>query len=118
MSAPAERVREARAAAPGAMVAGIVTPEDRAARRFRSSLGVELGGGGAVRQAVEITIGSPHVTDAILSLPLHWRATGRDRLFPVFEGPLTAGPAEGGSTLLMVAGTYTVPLGPGGRFGA
>ncbi|MFO7280179.1 MAG: hypothetical protein C0P77_007205 [Thermoanaerobacterales bacterium] len=117
MSAPFEQVREVLADDPGAMVAEIVTPEDRAARRFRSSLGVELGGGGAVRQAVEITIGSPHVTDAILSLPLHWRATGRDRLFPVFEGHLTASPADGGSTLLMVAGTYTVPLGPVGRFG-
>jgi hypothetical protein len=117
MSLPFELVRQVLADDPGAMVAEIVTPEDRAARRFRSSLGVDLGAGGAVRQAVEIEIGSPQVSDSVMSLPLHWRATGRDRLFPVFEGHLTASPAEGDATLLMVAGTYTVPLGPVGRFG-
>jgi hypothetical protein len=51
-------------------------------------------------------------------LPLRWRASGRDRLFPVFDGRLEATAAPGGAgTVLSVVGVYTVPLGPVGRFG-
>lgn len=85
--------------------------------QLRSELGVALGAT-AFRQAVDIHVGDLFVTDAAAVLPLHWRASGRDRLFPVFDGRLEARPdAAGTGTVLSVIGVYTVPLGPVGRFG-
>ena len=85
--------------------------------RLRSELGVAVGAT-AFRQAVDIQVGELRVTDADAVLPLHWRASGRDRLFPVFDGRLEARPGPAGSgTVLSVIGVYTVPLGPVGRFG-
>lgn len=84
---------------------------------LRSALGVELGAT-AFRQAVDVEIGRLQVTDTEAILPLRWRASGRDRLFPVFDGRLEAMPGAAGSgTVLSVVGVYTVPLGPVGRFG-
>lgn len=49
-------------------------------------------------------------------MPVHWRAAGRDRLFPTFEGELEASRDDPGSCLRL-RGIYTVPLRPLGRFG-
>ena len=111
------RVRDVMAEDPGGVVSDDVTPEDRLARCFRSELGVVLGAGGAVHRAVDVEIGTVHDADEATVLPLHWQARGRERLFPVFDGRMTATPAGEGATRLVVAGTYVVPLGPVGRFG-
>jgi hypothetical protein len=50
-------------------------------------------------------------------VPLHWQAWGRERLFPVFDGELRAAPVGPAATTVVVSGTYSVPLGPVGRFG-
>lgn len=108
---------------PGDVVADRVSPEDRRARRFLTELGVDLGAGGAVRQAVEVEIGTPQVSPEATTVPLGWQADGRARLFPVFDGCLRAVPAHDSvpahdaATTLTVAGTYVVPLGSVGRFG-
>ena len=112
-----QRVRDVMADDPGGVVSDDVTPEDRRAGCFRSELGVDLGAGGAVHRAVDVEIGTVHQTDDITILPLHWQARGRERLFPVFDGRMTATPDGAGATSLVVAGTYVVPLGPVGRFG-
>ena len=84
---------------------------------LRSELGVAVGAT-AFRQAVDIDVGDLRVTDTDAVLPLRWRASGRDRLFPVFDGRLEATPdTAGAGTVLSVVGVYTVPLGPVGRFG-
>lgn len=112
-----QRVRDVMADDPGGVVSDDVTPEDRRAGCFRSELGVDLGAGGAVHRAVDVEIGTVHQTDDATILPLHWQARGRERLFPVFDGRMTATPDGAGATRLVVAGTYVVPLGPVGRFG-
>lgn len=85
--------------------------------QLRSELGVALGAT-AFRQSVDIDVGDLRVTDTDAVLPLRWRASGRDRLFPVFDGRLEATPdSAGAGTVLSVVGVYTVPLGPVGRFG-
>lgn len=112
-----QQVRDVFADDPGGVVSGSVGPDDRRDRRFRSELGVALGAGGELRQAVDIQVGALAVADARATLPLRWQASGRDRLFPVFEGRLEATPAGLDATRLVVRGTYVVPLGPVGRFG-
>lgn len=112
-----EQVRDVFADDPGGVVSGSVTPDDRRDRRFRSELGVALGAGGELRQAVDIEVGGLIVSEGLAALPLWWQASGRDRLFPVFDGRLEAMPAGTAATRLVVRGTYVVPLGPVGRFG-
>jgi hypothetical protein len=112
-----QRVRDVMAEDPGGVVSDDVTADDRQARCFRAELGVVLGAGGAVRRAVDVEVGTVHQDDDATILPLHWQARGRERLFPVFDGRMTATPAGAGATRLVVAGTYVVPLGPVGRFG-
>ena len=77
-----------------------------------------MGAGGSVHQEVAVEVGAalaPGEEEAV-SLPLRWQATGRDRLFPAFQGVLQAARAPTGTTLRL-AGTYRVPLGLLGRFG-
>jgi hypothetical protein len=112
-----EQVRPVMAEDPSGVVADRVSLEDRSERRLRSELGVDLGAGGAIHQAVEIELGSVRSTGDGTTIPLRWQARGRDRLFPVFDGHVRATPDGPGATELVVAGTYVVPLGPVGRFG-
>lgn len=120
LGVPFEQVSRVLTDAPGAVVLdeGVEQPWGPGeSGHLRSALGVELGAT-AFRQAVDVEIGAVQVTDADVVLPLRWRASGRDRLFPVFDGRLEATPDAGGSgTVLSVVGVYTVPLGPVGRFG-
>lgn len=114
---PLEQVRQVLADDPGGVVAEHVEPEDRQSRRFRSELGVDLGAGSGIRQAVVIEVGHLRTEGDVARLPLRWQAAGRDRLFPVFDGHLDAGAEGDGATRLVVQGTYEVPLGAVGRFG-
>jgi hypothetical protein len=114
---PIERARQVLTDDPGCVVADAASPDDRRERRFSSALGIDLGAGGAVRQAVTVSLGALSSLDGAASLPLRWQASGRDRVFPVFEGELEARAAGLGATMLVVRGTYTVPLGAVGRFG-
>lgn len=109
------RVREALIDDPGSIVAERCTPEERRSHRFHTELAVELGAGASARQAVTIELGAPRGTDA-LTLPLQWQATGREHLFPTFEGELEAAPDRSG-TRLRLRGRYTVPLGWLGKLG-
>lgn len=113
--APIERAREVLTADPGVIVADRVTPDERRARSFHSTLAVEVGGGG-VHHDVVIDLRVPRSDDHAVTLPVSWHATGHERLFPAFDGELEASGDELGATLAL-RGAYTVPLGPVGRMG-
>ncbi|HET6771900.1 MAG TPA: hypothetical protein VFH36_01240 [Acidimicrobiales bacterium] len=87
------------------------------ADRVTSTLVVGLGTGKSVSKEVEVEVGNASRGDGVTTVPLHWHASGRDRLFPSFDGALEASAEALGASLLTVRGTYTVPLGPVGRFG-
>jgi hypothetical protein len=61
-------------------------------------------------------LGTARATDAGFELPLRWRATGREQLFPRFIGQLTLSEVRTG-TRVQLTGSYAVPLGTIGRFG-
>lgn len=111
-----DHVHDVLADDPGGIIADHVSPEDRHARTFRTELDVEIGEGSTVSQEVEATLGLLHADDEVVSLPVDWRATHTERLFPVFEGELTARRGPDG-TELTLTGVYDIPLGPVGRFG-
>ena len=102
------------AADPGRVLTEYSTPEDSEARCFHSVLEVGPASGG-VHHSVEIYIGD-FATDGSFRVPLRWAAYGHRHLLPSFDGELTLSGAAPGSRLALT-GTYTVPLGPLGRFG-
>lgn len=59
-------------------------------RTIHADLAVELSGSMSVHQEVLIEAGLPKSSDGFLSLPLHWKATGREGLFPTFAGEVVA----------------------------
>ena len=109
------RAREILIDDPGSVLCEACSAEDRRDRQFRAQLAVDIGGGTSVHQEVEIHLGAPS-PDGGLTLPVTWRATGHEALYPTFEGALTASPDPAG-TLLSLSGTYRLPLGALGRFG-
>jgi hypothetical protein len=85
-------------------------------RTFHTDLAVELSGGMSVHQEVLIEAGLPKGSAGALSLPIQWRATGREGLFPTFAGEVEATSTRTGTHLRLV-GTCIIPLGWIGRFG-
>lgn len=116
LRAPVERAREALLVDRGAVVADHPTMAEREASRYETALAVDMGEGAAVRQAVAVELGIPHIDAQQVTLPISWEAKGRSGLFPTFAGHLVVEPGAAGSQLVL-AGSYEIPLGPLGRFG-
>lgn len=71
---------------------------------------------GTVRRDVVVTLDDATVEGDRVVLPLAWRAAEHSGLFPIFLGTLEAEPSVAGARLVL-AGTYSIPLGVVGRFG-
>lgn len=118
---PLQWARRVLADDPASVLTDECTDDDRATRRFRSTLALDTAGAAAsVRQDVIIDVGLPISANgderAGLVMPISWRAAGFERLFPTFDGELVL-EAGGDTPTLSVRGRYEVPLGPMGRFG-
>jgi hypothetical protein len=110
------QVREVLSDDPGAVFRDGAMTEAHQDAPTRTVLGVDLGAGASVHQEVLLRLGVGQSTERGLVVPVAWRATGRERLFPTFTGELEASQARNG-TWLRLHGTYTVPLGVIGRIG-
>ncbi len=71
--------------------------------------------GARVSKEVRLTVGGPEVSGDWLSIPVAWRATGAERLFPALDGKLTIRPLGPHSSILWLGATYQPPLGAVGR---
>jgi len=83
-----------------------------------NSLLVEVGFGPAGRRVgkrVEIQFGRPYELASKVILPLTWRATGPEALFPSLEADLEVAPLSRYRTQLSVSARYRPPLGALGR---
>lgn len=111
-----ERARNVLIDDPASVLAERRPTVEQRPRTFHADLAVELSGGMSVHQEVLIEAGLPKSSEGALTLPLQWRATGREGLFPTFAGEVEAAPTRTGTRLRLV-GTCTIPLGWIGRFG-
>lgn len=80
------------------------------AYRQGEELRARVGPGGLLAKEVVIALGPPAMSRRGLVLPVRWRATGAEFLFPSLEGELTVQPHDGG-TVLRLRATYEPPLG-------
>jgi hypothetical protein len=70
---------------------------------------------GVVTKEVEIVIGSPRPAGSVVFVPVSWKATGVEALFPVLEADLIIEAVGDGMTSITLRGSYKPPLGPVGR---
>jgi hypothetical protein len=68
-----------------------------------------------IRKGVTVELGEPENRGQWTNVPVSWKATFPERLFPVLIGRLEVVPVEKRVTRLTVSGTYEPPLG---RLGA
>lgn len=82
-----------------------------AAYRDGEELRSRVGPGGLVAKEVVIAIGSPFMSRHGMVVPVRWRATGAEALFPSLEGELTVESAGDDRAVLRLRATYRPPLG-------
>jgi len=108
-----ERVERALLEAPEAWLPGVAQrAEDRSVRLL-----AEVGFGEAFRidKQVEISLGEPLRRGSKTILPMSWRVTGPESLFPRLEADIELAPLGPGRTQLAISARYTPPLGALGR---
>jgi hypothetical protein len=83
-------------------------------RRYILRVGFKAAGA-RISKEVELALGAPEAPGQWLVIPVSWRATGPEQLFPVLEGKLTVEPHGPHSSAVWVGATYKPPLGALGR---
>jgi len=68
-----------------------------------------------IRKKVVVEVGQPVKTSSWASIPLNWKATFPEKLFPAMTGKVELAPVDQGVTKLTVSGMYEPPLGAVGR---
>ncbi|MGH7763192.1 MAG: hypothetical protein ACREOM_02090 [Candidatus Dormibacteraceae bacterium] len=68
-----------------------------------------------IRKKVSVEIGEPQKTPTWTAIPLTWKATFPERLFPEMTGKIELAPSDKEVTRLTVSGMYEPPLGSLGR---
>lgn len=86
----------------------------RLARNNVGSVGAHIGGV-SVRKRVVVTLGEPVKTATWTVIPLDWKATFPEQLFPKLTGRIELAPVDKTVSRLTVSGRYEPPMGMLGR---
>ncbi len=82
----------------------------RLSDRNASAVGLKVAGV-SLRKRVTVNLGEPVEEGEWTNVPLSWKATFPERLFPVMTGKIELAPVEPDVTRLTVSGMYEPPLG-------
>src|SRR5487761_355485 len=80
----------------------------------RSAVGPQVAGI-VLRKKVAVEVGLPVTTGDWTQIPVTWKATYVEKLFPVMVGKVELAPVDARTTKVTVAGIYEPPLGRLGR---
>lgn len=80
----------------------------------RSAVGPQVAGI-VLRKKVSVEVGLPVTTGDWTEVPITWKATFIEKLFPVMVGKVELAPVDARTTRLTICGMYEAPLGPLGR---
>jgi hypothetical protein len=80
------------------------------AKWFPKSVGLHVAGV-PVRKKVTVEFGEPARTSTWAVVPVTWKATFPEKLFPVMTGKVDVAPVSKNETRLTVSGMYEPPLG-------
>lgn len=95
------------------LIAGIsqVQGMGGAAYRHGENLYSKVGPARPLAKEVVVAVGRPTISRSGVSLPVTWRATGAESLFPRLDGELVVAPLDGDATSLVLRATYQPPFG-------
>jgi hypothetical protein len=99
---------------PGAWIPGLLQAAEHRGHQLLAEVGL---GSGARRidKKVEIELGAPRGTVSVTALPITWRATGAQWLFPRLDGDIELAALGSARTQLSISARYEPPLGVVGR---
>lgn len=101
---------------PGAWVPGIADGAEMRGERLLVDVGFPAAGRDRrVAKSVEIELGPAYRIPSKAVLPLTWKATGAEGLFPVLEADVELAALGAERTQLSISGRYRPPLGAVGR---
>ncbi len=101
---PVKQVSEALLEGPAAWFPGM------RGQKNVSRIGLHVAGV-PVRKKVEVEVGDPVRTSTWTVVPLTWKATFPEKLFPTMTGKIEVAPSSKDETRLTVSGMYEPPLG-------
>ena len=112
---PFEVAEEALLRAPSEWAPGLARSADRKGTALLLEVGFDFDGNRRLEKEVEIDIGQPVRLESRTVLPMTWKATGAQGLFPMLEGDLEVAALGPNNTQLAVSAQYHPPLGIVGR---
>ena len=115
LAVPFEEVERALLDEPATWVPGIALDAEAGGQRLLAEVGFDVDASRRVDKEVEIEIGEPYVIPTKTMLPIAWRATAAERIFPQLEADIEIAALGAGRTQLSISARYRPPLGPVGR---
>lgn len=115
LTVPFEDVERTLLDAPATWVPGIALDAEAGGQRLLAEVGFDVDASRRVDKEVEIEIGEPYVIPSKTILPITWRATAAERIFPQLEADIEIAALGAGRTQLSISARYRPPLGAVGR---
>ncbi len=110
-----ETVEAALLERPEAWVPGLARDAESMGERLLAEVGFAVDDAHRLDKQVEIEFGEPYRLTAKTLLPIAWRATGPERLFPSLDADLEVAALGPGRTQLSISARYRPPMGALGR---
>ena len=109
-----EKVEASLLDEPGTWVPGLLQAAEDRGERLLADVGFSVESRRIDKQ-VEVQFGTPYRIPSKTLLPMSWRATGPDRLFPQLDADLEVAALGRGRTQLSISARYRPPMGAAGR---
>lgn len=111
---PFEDVEPALTSAPGEWVPGLAQDAGDRAERLLTEVGFDIADG-RINKQVEIGFDPPFRLPQKTLLPMWWRATAAEQLFPALEADIEVAALGPNRTQLSISARYRPPMGAVGR---
>jgi hypothetical protein len=107
-------VEEALLDEPNTWVPGLLRDAEDRGQHLLAEVGFDVDTR-RIDKEVEIGIGEPNRLEHVTALPVSWRATGPERLFPQLDADLEIAALGAGRTQLSISASYRPPMGAVGK---
>lgn len=114
LAIPFDEVEPALIARPADWVPGLASDAEHGAERLLAEVGFEVADA-RVDKTVEIEFGQPYRIPSKTLLPIAWKATGAEQLFPALDADIEVAALGPNRTQLSISARYRPPAGPLGR---
>ena len=112
---PFEEAEASLLAEPATWVPGLALDAEEGGQRLLAEVGFDVDAARRVDKEVAIEIGEPYVIPSKTMLPIAWKATSAERIFPQLEADIEIAALGPNRTQLSMSARYRPPLGVLGR---